>query len=349
MRSFWLPLLGAGVLAAGGSTIYQGKQTGELRRQSAVSQQEISAVRAQLAKSDSDLQTTLNSLNSLRDEMEQTQKETSASLANAQNLASRHADLAVSRIARSQAEQARQLQAELGKVRDSTTEASTKLDGVSSQVGSVRTGCGRPRSRTLNKLESRPAARARPGPGRDERSDRNQRATDPDAARSGKIVIYSSVSQSDKKTGSEKVGDIQVRLEKADTKRNRFTLELLADDKRVEKKDRTINEPVQFYTTKARQPPYELAVVNEVKKDRIIGYLATPKVTAALVIRHRSLRGKGGRYEYMTSGQPQRLRSSLPPILARRHHMTRGTRGEQGQSKRGNSAASFLATPPVPA
>ena len=57
---------------------------------------------------------------------------------------------------------------------------------------------------------------------------------------------------------------------------HRFTIELLADDKRVEKKDKNLNEPVQFYVSKARQP-YEI-VVNEVKKDQIVGYLATPKV-----------------------------------------------------------------------
>jgi hypothetical protein len=37
-----------------------------------------------------------------------------------------------------------------------------------------------------------------------------------------------------------------------------------------------VNEPIQFYTSKARQP-YEI-VVNSVKKDAISGYLATPKV-----------------------------------------------------------------------
>jgi hypothetical protein len=73
----------------------------------------------------------------------------------------------------------------------------------------------------------------------------------------------------------QKVGDIQVALKKADPKRNRFTLEVMADDKTIEKKDRTANEPVQFYVAKARQP-YEI-VVNEVHKDQIVGYLATPK------------------------------------------------------------------------
>ena len=72
------------------------------------------------------------------------------------------------------------------------------------------------------------------------------------------------------------VGDVAVVLKKTDPKRNRFTIELLADDKRVEKKDKNLNEPVQFYVSKARQP-YEI-VVNEVKKDQIVGYLATPKV-----------------------------------------------------------------------
>jgi chromosome segregation ATPase len=73
-----------------------------------------------------------------------------------------------------------------------------------------------------------------------------------------------------------KVGDVLLRVTKTDTKRNRFTLEVIADDKKVEKKDRTLNEPIQFYTMSARQP-YEL-VVNNVQKDRIVGYLATPKV-----------------------------------------------------------------------
>lgn len=76
-----------------------------------------------------------------------------------------------------------------------------------------------------------------------------------------------------------KVGDIALLLKKADVKKNRYTVEVYADDKKTEKKDKTINEPLQFYTSKARIP-YEL-VVNEVKKDNIVGYLATPKVTIA--------------------------------------------------------------------
>lgn len=73
-----------------------------------------------------------------------------------------------------------------------------------------------------------------------------------------------------------RVSDISVQLKNVNVKRNRFTIEVTVDDKKVEKKDRTINEPIQFYTSKAKQP-YEI-VVNTVGKDKISGYLATPKV-----------------------------------------------------------------------
>jgi hypothetical protein len=73
-----------------------------------------------------------------------------------------------------------------------------------------------------------------------------------------------------------RVGDVSLLLKRVDQKKNRFTFELTADDKVVEKRDRTINEPIQFMTSKAKQP-YEI-VVNQVGKDLISGYLATPKV-----------------------------------------------------------------------
>jgi len=82
-----------------------------------------------------------------------------------------------------------------------------------------------------------------------------------------------------KKQADQRIGNVTLRLKNADPKRNRFTMEVLADDKRVEKKDRTINEPVQIYVSGNRQP-YEI-VVNQVKKDAVVGYLSTPKVTLA--------------------------------------------------------------------
>jgi hypothetical protein len=74
----------------------------------------------------------------------------------------------------------------------------------------------------------------------------------------------------------QKVADILVVLKHTDPKKNRYTIDLTADDKTVEKKDRAVNEPLQFMTSKAKQP-YEL-IVNDVKKDTIVGYLSIPKV-----------------------------------------------------------------------
>ena len=74
----------------------------------------------------------------------------------------------------------------------------------------------------------------------------------------------------------QKVGEIRLALKKTDVKRNKFTMNVLADDKTVEKKDKNVNEPVQFYASGARTP-YEV-VVNEIRKDQVIGYLAVPKV-----------------------------------------------------------------------
>jgi hypothetical protein len=77
----------------------------------------------------------------------------------------------------------------------------------------------------------------------------------------------------------QKVANISMKLDKADFKKNRFTLTVFADDKTVEKKDRNTNEPLQFYVSKSL---YEV-VVNSVSKDEktITGYLSMPKYDAA--------------------------------------------------------------------
>jgi hypothetical protein len=75
----------------------------------------------------------------------------------------------------------------------------------------------------------------------------------------------------------QKVGPVQIALNKTDQKKSRYTMTVLADDKSIEKKDKTSGEPVQFYVKgAARQTPYEI-VVFDVGKNQITGYLATPK------------------------------------------------------------------------
>jgi hypothetical protein len=78
-----------------------------------------------------------------------------------------------------------------------------------------------------------------------------------------------------KEKTATRVGPIQVKLESMDPKRNKYTILVVADDRTTEKKDKTAEEPVQFYVKGASQP-YEI-VVFDVTKDHIAGYLSTPK------------------------------------------------------------------------
>lgn len=78
-----------------------------------------------------------------------------------------------------------------------------------------------------------------------------------------------------KSKAPQHVGPIQLVLHKVDTKHYRYTVNVVADDKSIEKKDKTVGEPVQFYVRGARAP-YEI-VVFDLSKNQAKGYLSTPK------------------------------------------------------------------------
>jgi hypothetical protein len=79
----------------------------------------------------------------------------------------------------------------------------------------------------------------------------------------------------------QRVGPVQVSLNKTDQKKAKYTMTVLVDDKSIEKKDKTAGEPVQFYVKgAAKMAPYEI-VVFDVGKNQIAGYLATPKDTGS--------------------------------------------------------------------
>lgn len=75
----------------------------------------------------------------------------------------------------------------------------------------------------------------------------------------------------------QRIGPVQMSLNKADQKKERYTVTVIADDRSIEKRDKTAGEPVQFYMKGAsRMAPYEI-VVFDVRKNQIAGYLSTPK------------------------------------------------------------------------
>jgi chromosome segregation ATPase len=82
-----------------------------------------------------------------------------------------------------------------------------------------------------------------------------------------------------RKAGATKVGAIQIELKDTNTRKNRYTINVLADDNSFEKKDRSVNEPIFFYTGGTRNA-LEL-VVNKVTKSTATGYLSIPKAAGA--------------------------------------------------------------------
>ena len=77
------------------------------------------------------------------------------------------------------------------------------------------------------------------------------------------------------KGNRSKVGDLMVELRGTNAKKNQFTVALYVDDMRLEKKNRAIDEPIYFYTRGTRAP-LEF-VVNQIGKDKVVGYMSVPK------------------------------------------------------------------------
>ncbi len=79
----------------------------------------------------------------------------------------------------------------------------------------------------------------------------------------------------DKKGEKKRVGDLTVELRGTNPKKQQFTVNLLIDDKRFEKNNRSVDEPIYFYTHEY-QVPLEM-VINQVGKNKVSGYLSVPK------------------------------------------------------------------------
>ena len=77
------------------------------------------------------------------------------------------------------------------------------------------------------------------------------------------------------KGNRSKVGDLMVELRGTNVKKNQFTVALYVDDMRLEKKNRALDEPIYFYTRGTRSP-LEM-VVNQIAKDKVVGYMSVPK------------------------------------------------------------------------
>jgi hypothetical protein len=82
----------------------------------------------------------------------------------------------------------------------------------------------------------------------------------------------------DGKNKPVKVGNVTVELKNVNEKNNRFTVAMVVEDKKFEKKNRAVNEPIFFYTSGARFP--EEMVINKIGKNTVSGYVSIPKAGA---------------------------------------------------------------------
>jgi hypothetical protein len=80
------------------------------------------------------------------------------------------------------------------------------------------------------------------------------------------------------KNRPQKVGNVTVELKGVNEKRNQFSVAMTVEDKRFEKKNRALNEPIFFYTSGTHIP--EEVVINKAGKDTISGYVSIPKANS---------------------------------------------------------------------
>lgn len=275
-----IPVLFGSVLALLGANVYLFTQLDAVRNEAVEYRKTTATEIANLKESSSvSVQTAKRSLSSLKDELEGARRQASMAAGQVKADATRHAEELAKRLQTETArveKQQQQIKTDLTQqVGEVATKADAKIGAVNADLGTVKTDVASAKSeieKTIADLK---------------RTNGDLGVQSGLIATNGKeLAALRALGERNyfefnltKSKEHKKIGDVSVLLKKTDPKKNKYTIELLADDKTVEKKDKNLNEPVQFYVAKARQP-YEI-VVNEVKKDQIIGYLTTPKVQAA--------------------------------------------------------------------
>ncbi len=214
-------------------------------------------------------------IETLKEELEAARAQIRSSSSQAKTEAVARAEQLAKQLQIEQAKVQQQVSSEISDVKQSAAAANAKIADVSTDVGGVKTQVTQTQAELQKTIAELKSARGDMG------------------VQSGLIATNASELAALKRLGErnyfefklgktkqpQRVGDITLQLKKTDPKKNRYTVNVMADDKLTEKKDKNINEPVQFYTRRAKQP-YEL-VVNQVQKNLIVGYLSTPKEQSA--------------------------------------------------------------------
>jgi chromosome segregation ATPase len=271
-----LALAGGAIVAMLAGNIYLFTQIQDLKKENVRSREELQSEIDKVVDSATQMgASSRKHAEQLREELDSTRRQALDAANTAAERAKREALSTTAETAKKLEAEQRQMQTKLstdiGDVKQQATTANTKIEVVSGEVASTKSDVANTKSeldKTIAELKS-------------VRGDLS--GTNSLVATNGKeLAALRRLGERNytefkliKSKEPQRVGDIALLLKKTDPKKNKFTLEVRADDKSTEKKDKNVNEPVQFYVSKAAQP-YEL-VVNSVGKDTISGYLSTPK------------------------------------------------------------------------
>jgi hypothetical protein len=211
----------------------------------------------------------------LQKQLEEARLQAATAAGRAKTQAEKRAEQLVKQLSEEYRQQSTQFSDELGQVRQSVTGTDEKVNTVMSDVTSVRGDVAQTRSDLESAVAELKTVKGDLG------------------VQSGLIATNAKELSAlrelgerhyfefniDKKGQPQRVGNVTLILRKAKPKEGKFTMDVIADDRTVQKRDKTINEPVQFYASGSRVPSE--IVVNDVQKDRIVGYLSVPRVQAA--------------------------------------------------------------------
>jgi septal ring factor EnvC (AmiA/AmiB activator) len=272
-----IPLLTGGLIAMVAANIFLYVQLDHFRTDTAQKMDKLTASVASMRDASSvSTAAQARHIEALKEELASANEQARTMSSQAKVEMQAHADKLAKQLEAEQAKMQQQVSGQISDVNQSVTQANAKIADVSTDLGSVKSQAAMTQSqldKTIADLKS---------------------VTGDMGVQSGLIATNGRELQALKMKGERnyfdiKLGktkkpvrfaDISLQLKSADRKRNKYTVNVLADDKLYEKKDKNANEPVQFYTAKSGHAPYEL-VINQINKDQIVGYLATPKDAAS--------------------------------------------------------------------
>ena len=272
-----IPLLAGGLIALAAANIYLYVQLDHLQTDTTQKIEKLTAAVGGVRDASSvSTAAQARHIDALKEELANANSQARSMSSQAKVEAQAHADQLARQLQAEEAKMQQQVTGQISEVNQSVTAANAKIADVSTDVGAVKSQAAMTQSqleKTIADLKS---------------------VTGDLGVQSGLIATNGTELQALKLRGErnyidiklgkakqpQRFGDITLKLESADPKHNKYSVTLMADDKTSEKKDKSVNEPVQFYTSKGGHTPYEL-VINQVTKTGIVGYLSTPKDTSS--------------------------------------------------------------------